>query len=79
MGIKSNIEIENRICYNASRQSDEMYSQTIQQKPRSSHLRGFLSVMAGWINPQADYQLLFSVQPFADVVGDYTCQDRKHK
>ena len=33
----------------------------------------------GGLFPQAGYQLLFSIQPFANVVGDYTCQDRKHK
>ncbi|MBD5533825.1 MAG: hypothetical protein HDQ98_16805 [Lachnospiraceae bacterium] len=35
----------------------------------------FYSVVAGWLIPQADYRLLFSVQPFAYVVGNYTCQN----
>ena len=33
----------------------------------------FYSVLGGWLNPKAGYQLFFSVQPFADVVGNYTC------
>ena len=28
---------------------------------------------------KAGYQLFFSVQPFADVVGNYTCQNREKK
>ena len=35
----------------------------------------FYSVLGGWLNPKAGYQLFFSVQPFADVVGNYTCQN----
>ena len=34
----------------------------------------FYSVLGGWLNPKAGYQLFFSVQPFADVVANYTCQ-----
>lgn len=30
----------------------------------------FYSVLGGWLNPKAGYQLFFSVQPFADVVGN---------
>lgn len=30
----------------------------------------FYSVLGGWLNPKAGYQLFFSVQPFADVVGE---------
>ncbi len=37
----------------------------------------FYSVLGGWLNPKAGYQLFFSVQPFADVVGNYTCQNKK--
>ena len=51
-----------------------------QQKPQSCDLWGFFIPFGqGGLFPQAGYQLLFSIQPFADVVGDYTCQDRKHK
>jgi hypothetical protein len=39
----------------------------------------FYSVLGGWLNPKAGYQLFFSVQPFADVVGNYTCQNREKK
>ena len=52
---------------------------TQQKAPELRPLRLFYSVWAGWLIPQAGYQLLFSIQPFANVVGDYTCQDRKHK
>ena len=31
----------------------------------------FYSVLGGWLNPKAGYQLFFSVQPFADVVGKH--------
>ena len=51
-----------------------------QQKPQSCDLWGFFIPFGqGGLFPQAGYQLLFSIQPFANVVGDYTCQDRKHK
>ena len=51
------------------------------KKPRRLRLRGFSipSVLGGWLNPKAGYQLFFSVQPFADVVGNYTCQNREKK
>lgn len=39
----------------------------------------FYSVLGGWLNPKAGYQLFFSVQPFADVVGNCTCQNREKK
>ena len=51
-----------------------------QQKPQSCDLWGFFIPFGqGGLFPQAGYQLLFSIQPFANVVGDYTCQNRKHK
>ena len=39
----------------------------------------FYSVLGGWLNPKAGYQLFFSVQPFADVVGNYTCRNGDKK
>ena len=39
----------------------------------------FYSVLGGWLNPKAGYQLFFSVQPFADVVGYYACRNREYK
>ena len=39
----------------------------------------FYSVLGGWLNPKAGYQLFFSVQPFADVVGNYACQNGEDK
>ena len=42
--------------------------------------RLFYSVLARVAySPGCGYQLLFSIQPFANVIGDYTCQNRKHK
>ena len=39
----------------------------------------FYSVLGGWLNPKAGYQLFFSVQPFADVVGNgHKLQWSKH-
>ena len=50
------------------------------KKPRRLRPPGlFYSVLGGWLNPKAGYQLFFSVQPFADVVGNYTCQNREKK
>ena len=37
----------------------------------------FYSVLGGWLNPKVGYQLFLSVQPFADVVGNYTRQNRE--
>lgn len=37
----------------------------------------FYFVLGGWLKPKAGYQLFISVQPFADVVGNYTYQNRK--
>ena len=52
---------------------------TQQKAPEVRTLGLFYSVLSGWLIPQAGYQLLFSIQPFANVVGDYTCQNRKYK
>lgn len=37
----------------------------------------FYSVLGGWLNPKAGYQLFFSVQPFADVVGNPAEKENK--
>jgi hypothetical protein len=50
-----------------------------QKTPESRPLGFFYSVSGGGLKPKADYQLFVSVQPFADVVGDYTCQNREKK
>ena len=48
------------------------------KKPRSCDLRGFsIPFWVGGLIPRSGYQLFFSVQPFADVVGNYTCQNRE--
>ena len=36
-------------------------------------------VVVQFLAPQAGYQQLVSIQPFANIIGDYTCQDRKNK
>lgn len=51
-------------------------SKMAQQKtPEPQSLGFFYSVVGGWLKPKVGYQLLISIQPFANVVGDYTCQD----
>lgn len=67
------------ICYNASRQERCECSCGTQKAPEVATPGLFYSVLGGWLNPKAGYQLFFSVQPFADVVGDYTCQNREKK
>ena len=55
-------------------------SKMAQQKPPEPQSLGvFYSILGGWLKPKAGYQLFISIQPFADVVGDYTCQDRDIK
>ena len=39
----------------------------------------FYSVLGGWLNPKAGYQLFFSVQPFADVVGNAELKKQNEK
>ena len=57
-----------RICYNADRSV-----QGGTAPPEVATLGAFYPVMGGWFNPKVGYQLFVYVQPFADVVGDYTC------
>ena len=55
-------------------------SMVARKNPQSRNLWGvFYSVLGGWFIPKADYQLFISIQPFANVVGNYTCQDRNIK
>ena len=49
------------------------------KSPRAATLGLFYSVLGGWLIPKAGYQLFISVQPFADVVGNYTCQNGEKK
>ena len=63
------------ICYNANRQERCECSCGTQKAPEVATPGLFYSVLGGGINPKAGYQLFFSVQPFADVVGDYACQN----
>ena len=58
----------------------DMSAHVAQRKAPESQPPGlFYSVLGGWLNPKAGYQLFLSVQPFADVVGNYTCQNRDKK
>lgn len=52
-----------------------------QQKPSEvgSLRASFYAVLARWLMPLADYQLLVSIQPLADVIGDYTCHNGENK
>ena len=44
------------------------------KSPRERPLGLFYAVLGGWLIPKAGYRLL-SVQPFAYVVGNYTCHN----
>jgi hypothetical protein len=65
------------ICYNASRQERRKCSLWHAKSPGGRNSGAFLfrcgkvAYALGWL------PLFISVQPFADVVGDYTCQDRE--
>ena len=39
----------------------------------------FYSVLGGWLNPKAGYQLFLSPIRCGYVVGNYTCQNREKK
>ena len=75
-----NLEKKKCICYNANRQNEENKCPcgTKQKSQKFAPSGIFYTVWARWFNPQAGYQLLFSIQPFTDVIGDYICQDRQH-
>lgn len=78
--IKSILVMCKHVCYNVDRQNDRMCSYAAQRKAPEFLPPGlFYSIYSGWLKPQADYQLLFPVQPFANIVRDHTCQDRQHK
>jgi hypothetical protein len=48
--------------------------------PSVAELGVFYTVLNRWFIPEAGYRLLLIfVQPFADVVGNYTCQNRENK
>ena len=68
-----------RICYNASRQNDASVHGGTTKTPEPQSLGFFYSVLGGWLIPKADYQLLISIQPFANIIGDYTCRNRDIK
>lgn len=56
----------------------DMSAHVAQRKaPEVATLGLFYSVLGGWLKPKAGYQLFLSVQPFADVVGNYTSQNRE--
>ncbi len=48
--------------------------------PRGANSGGFLCLFwRRWLIPQVGCRQLFSVQPFANVVGNYTCHNRNKK
>lgn len=47
--------------------------------PELPPLGFFYSVLGRWLIPKADYQLFISIQPFANIIGDYTCRNRDIK
>ena len=55
-------------------------SKMAQQKPPEPQSLGvFYSILGGWLKPKAGYQLFISIQPFANIIGDYTCRNRDIK
>ena len=68
-----------RICYNASRQKDTSVQGGTANPPEIAALGFFYSVLGGWLIPKADYRLFISIQPFANIIGDYTCRNRDIK
>lgn len=50
-----------------------------QKPPELRPLGVFYSILGRWIIPKADYQLFISIQPFANIIGDYTCRNRDIK
>ena len=65
------------ICYKTRREKKKKEHVGQKKAPEVATPGLFYSVLGGWLNPKAGYQLFFSVQPFADVVGNYTCQNRE--
>ena len=47
------------------------------ETPGSCRYRGFYAFLGGLHKPKAGYRLIVPVQPFVDVVGNYTCQNGK--
>ena len=76
MGI---LEMPIRICYNASRQKDTSVQDGTAKNPRVATSGVFLFRLGRWLIPKADYQLFISIQPFANIIGDYTCRNRDIK
>lgn len=46
-----------------------------QQKTPEVALQGLFLPFFWWLNPKAGYQLLLSIQPFADIVAGYTSRN----
>lgn len=70
-----NLEKKSCICYNADRQNEEKLSMQHSKRPRRWLSRVFFYRFFGWLNPKAGYQLLLSIQPFADIVAGYTSRN----
>lgn len=50
------------------------------ERPQCWHTGGVLFLFdSRKLNPEVDYRLNLIVQPFANVVGNYTCQNREYE
>ena len=50
------------------------------ERPQCWHTGGVLFLFdSRKLNPEVDYRLNLIVQPFANVVGNYTCRNRENK
>jgi len=53
---------------------------TTDKTPGMDQILGvFIPFFARWLMPQAGCRLLFSIQPFTNIVGNYTCHDGNDK
>lgn len=73
------LDFDKGICYTLGRQKITVVHGDKRKAPEVATPGLFYSVVGGWINPKAGYQLFVSVQPFADVVGGYIYQNGENK
>ena len=66
--------------YTINRPKDESVHTGHKNPPRDATSGGFsIPFCSRWLRPEAGYRLFISVQPFTDVIGDYTCHNRDNK
>ena len=73
-----NIAFQNRICYNATRQREIVnpYDSAITKTPVLQHWGFLFPFYAAGLN---GYRLFIAIQPFDDVMANYTSRDGDNK